>query len=225
MLASTATVPQPCAELLTEHGHADRLLPVAGYGTTDEDLALRSGDRTATLVAQHALRVDHFVIYEVPIADEFRAAAETKTLSIALAYDPPVRRRRQDYLGVEVRFDLLRGRTLEQVARAYGKLSPREAAEPILHKYLVNLEPKLFSRKTGISRQRSTLQRATWKFERCEARHGDTYFLVVRCQRNWAPASVTEQDVAIAVTMRASKPFFASLEARLTARARAKRGG
>ena len=109
MLASTATVPQPCAELLTEHGHADRLLPVAGYGTNDEDLALRSGDRTATLVAQHALRVDHFVIYEVPIADEFRAAAETKTLSIALAYDPPVRRRRQDYLGVEVRFDLVRG--------------------------------------------------------------------------------------------------------------------
>jgi hypothetical protein len=222
VLAATASVPTESDTLLRKHHRHEYALCIAGYGEVDGALAAESADRTATLIAQHRLTLDHFVIFELPMVPEFRDAPGPKSVSIALAFDPPVRRRRKDYLGVEMTFDLVRGRTLAQVESAYRKLKPEEKPDRKERKHLVELVPSSIPREPTPCRRYGTLQRASWEFTSGEAPRGEMCWLVVRALRRWAPAMIDTQDFSVAVTMRATEPFYHPLRARLAERVRAK---
>jgi hypothetical protein len=141
-----------------------------------------SSDRRVCLVAQGSLELDCFTVYEVPVPPEFCSAPGKKTISVALAFDPPVRRRRAEYLGVEMSFRLIRGRSLEQVVAAYKTLAPDEEPERAIRgRFLVKLEPPEASRSMAGIRKKSTLQKACCTFQRLRE-YGESYHLVVRAE-------------------------------------------
>src|ERR1700677_1055809 len=94
VLGTAASVPQAAASKILPLGDEKTVRQVCGYGVIDEDLSLDSADRRVTLVAQGRIKIDSFCIYEVPSPLEFRQAPGTKQVIVALAFDPPVRRRR-----------------------------------------------------------------------------------------------------------------------------------
>jgi hypothetical protein len=199
VLATSASIPSSLRDRILPFGEERGIRHVCGYGRLDEDLALHSGDRRVTLVAQDRIRIDSFRIYEIPAPEEFRRAPGQKRVIVALAYDPPVRRRRAKYLGVEMNVLLIRGKTVDDIVEAYRQVTreEREAAErsernlpPALRPpYKCSLEPGPTVLDT------STLQRSEWVFQRENQDYGDSLYLLVRAERNWAPAEIAEQDL------------------------------
>ncbi|MDL5053320.1 S8 family peptidase [Oscillatoria laete-virens NRMC-F 0139] len=214
-----AFVPSEAAAQLAQC-EEDAVLRSYGYGRINLDLALRSKDRFAVMVAQERIELDKFMLFRIPITDDFTSAPGAKYIRVALAFDPPVRRRRQNYLGVEMSFDVIRGMTPDQIVEAYRALESDEDADVVGRapsgSNRVVITPSTQSR-TGskLSRNRSTLQVGEAKFFRMND-YGNTYYVVVRCQRKWAPDTVALQDFGIAVALTAENDrLFTSLRARV----------
>jgi hypothetical protein len=228
VLAGTAEIPDAAKIRLINTNGEHAPIKVCGYGLPSEDDALHSRDRRVTMVYQGSIQIDYFDVFAVPIPNVFRYARGTRKIIVSLAYDPPVRRRRLDYLGVEMDIFLIRGKTIEEIHEAFRKLQPNEdAEEAIKGSARIPLEPKSSSRNGGYSRKKSTLQRCEFVMKRPEGSnvdYGDEYHLVVRCERKWAPPDIETQDFALAVTLCADNPdLYNQVALRIQQRVRARR--
>ena len=182
LLAASASVPAPAEELLGPLG-ADAALRLCGYGRPRLDLAETSDPNRVVLYAESSLELDNFHIFEIPIPEDFVDHDGIRRITVALAYDPPVRHTRFDYLGIKMSFRLIRGRTVDEIAEAFRQRSRDEGRVDRLTstKYDCNMEPK------ASIREPATLQKATFTMRRRPGTdYGDTYHLVVRCERKWA---------------------------------------
>ena len=232
ILASAAEVPQPTNDRIQQVHGTEGLRRVYGYGRVDEDTLQTSADRRVTMVAQSSIPIDSFGVYEVPSPSEFRGARGKKRVIVTLAFDPPVRRRRADYLGVKMEYSLIRGKTVDEIVAAYRQLSQqeraaaRDSADGIPGAFPAPFRCALDPGPRAL--QSSTLQRSEWTFSREMTDYGDSWYLVIRAQRTWAPESFTEQRFAVTVTLQADEPQLYNLvrqriEIRLQQRARARR--
>ena len=59
--------------------------------------------------------------------------------------------------------------------------------------------------------QSSALQQSRWSFSSSRPDYGDSYYLVVRADRRWAPDTFTHQDYAVSVTLQADEPQLYNL--------------
>lgn len=221
VLANSASVPEAASNRITAINGGEGVLRVCGYGLPDAELALESGDRRVTLIAQGTITLDTLILYEVPIPDALRNALGKKRIIASLAFDPPVRRRRADYLGVEMSMNLFRGKTPDEIVAAYRSVTrdEREDAPGALRApHQCDLLPKSRVVET------STLQRREWTFTRTADNYGDTYYLMIQARRNWAPAEITTQDFGLAVTITADEPrLYNQIQQRVRARERVRR--
>jgi len=195
ILAASANVPEASINRLApyENGHGPQR--VCGYGFPSEASAIKSRDRCVTMVHQGRIRIDHFNVFAVPIPDEFRYARGTRKIIVTLAYDPPVRRRRLDYIGVAMEFFLIRGQDIDQVHNSFTR---RPSGYDANSKYRITFDLNANTRKN------STLQRGEFVMKRAEnadQNYGKEYYLVVRSERKWAPSEIEEQDFGLAVTL------------------------
>jgi hypothetical protein len=55
------------------------------------------------------------------------------------------------------------------------------------------------------------MQRGEWKFQREQKDYGQTWYLLVRATRNWAPAEIMSRDFGIAVCPEAEEPQLYNL--------------
>lgn len=216
VLATAASQPQQTVDLIQPIYEDQGVRRVCGYGVIDEDFALNTGDRRVTLVAQGRIPIDTIQIYALPIPEEFRNADGRKRVILGLAYDPPVRGRRAEYLGVDMNVALIRGMTVEEIVESYRALTTSESAAVKAARKKAKEEGTDFvsdipstpkgSKRCSLSPgpktfEGSTLHRSEWTFQRSDAEYGDTYYLVVRAERNWAPDDITHQDFGLAVTL------------------------
>ncbi|MCL5282202.1 MAG: S8 family peptidase [Planctomycetes bacterium] len=228
VLAGSAEIPEAVASRLREPHGNDAPTRVCGYGLPSEDDALQSRGRRVTMVYQGSIQIDFFDVFAVPIPDAFRYARGKRRVVVCLAYDPPVRRRRLDYLGVEMGVFMIRGKTIGEVYDAFRRLGPDEdPEEAITGSAKMALEPKANPRNACCRRKQSTLQRCECVMKRPErpsADYGSEYYLVVRCERAWAPLDIERQDFALAVTLSADDPdLYNQVALRIRQRARARR--
>jgi hypothetical protein len=223
VLAASAFVPDQLHQRIHPVHGDEGVRHVCGYGMLDEDFALHSGDRRVTLVAQSRIRIDTFLLYEVPVPEDFRRAPGAKRVVVALAFDPPVRRRRAEYLGVEMSAALIRGKTRDEIIEAYRAVTAaeRDAARreqrQLQGAFQAPFRCPLDPGPTALAS--STLQRSAWIFQRENQDYGDTWYLVVRAERNWVPPEVADQEFSLAVTLDAAEPqLYALLRQRIQAR-------
>ncbi|WDQ19091.1 S8 family peptidase [Rhodopirellula sp. P2] len=215
LLASSASVPDPTYQLLHDEHGEEGIRRACGYGLVDDDFAFDSGDRRVTLIHQGSMPLDTFAVYEVPAPLEFRQAEGHKHVTIAMAFDPPVRRRRASYLGVHMSYALIRGKSVDEIVEAYRQLSTEEREQyresgtkpqgAFQGAFRCDLKPG------PQSLQSSTLQKSRWTFSRENTNYGDSWYVVVQSQRVWAPESFVEQKFAITVTLQADEPHLYNL--------------
>jgi hypothetical protein len=197
LLAASASVPAPSQQALQPLGDG-AVLRVCGYGRPDLDSAQASDEARVVLYAETTLAFDNFHIYEVPIPDEFIEEKGTRRVTVVLAYDPPVRHTRLDYLGVKMSFRLIRGKTAKEIAEAFRKRSHDEQKVDGLTStsYDCPMEPKVTAREGG------TLQKATFTMKNKPlSDYGDTYRVVVRCEKKWARDEHAPQRYAVVVVV------------------------
>lgn len=188
----------PSAVSLRPRGLTEKIAPmVCGNGVPNADYAATSDDSRVILFAEDDLLLDHFAVFEVPIPVEFQTTKGTREIKVALAFDPPVRHTRADYLGVTMGWRLVRGTSETDVFDRYRKWTKDEGSPPEF--------PARFVCPTDIGsdlRERGTLQVGTFRGKQDISGYGDTYYVAVWCSRRWAPETVEKQRFALSVQLR-----------------------
>ena len=228
VLASGSSMPSPVDQRIKlEHGEKGARR-VYGYGAIDEEFIRHSADRRVTLIGEHEMEIDTFSVFEIPAPAEFRQAQGSKTVTVSLAFDPPVRRRRANYLGVKMDFSLIRGKTLDEIFDAYRKLTADEkrsfeaANEKAQGAFQGANKCDLQPGSQALAN--STLQKASWTFSRENNDYGSEWYLVVKAKRTWAPESIEKQRFGIAVTLEADEgQLFSLVRNRIRQRTRIRR--
>jgi hypothetical protein len=196
LLALSASIPREAAACLQRVSRdAHRLC--LGYGVPDLRRALDSEERRVVLVADNQeLATDQFALYRVSLPKAFQATKGKRHIRVSLAFDPPVRHTRLEYLGLRLNYHLLRGMTPEQIFEHFRhRTKDEEPFEKLSSTAKCELNPSRDLRGT------STLQAATMKMERNVEHYGDEYYLAVFAERRWAGEEITHQRFAVAIEL------------------------
>ncbi|HDQ0008328.1 TPA: S8 family peptidase [Escherichia coli] len=167
---------------------------IYGKGLVRVKNLISSEDNRVVLYSQDVLQPDYFAVYEIPIPDNFKNTKGKKNISITLAFDPPVRHTRKDYLGCEMNFRLIRGKTADDVFNFFKVKEEGDAISEMPKKYNCDLKPG------ANSRDFATIQSASVSYDNAIENYGNTYHLVVRCQAGWADF-IQQQRYAIVVEL------------------------
>lgn len=153
-----------------------------GLGKPTADTARLSDERRVTMTFDGEMAVDSVVVHPIPVPEAFATTlSRTRRVRIAMAYDPPVRRQRREYLASTMQVDLFRAMTLDEVQDLVGKQDPANGVRMISDRRRVALEP-------GSDHVRSaTLHVRAWEPKRLNVDDGETYYLVVtNTTKPWA---------------------------------------
>lgn len=181
LLVSSASIPEVAGGGLSVLGKDERFR-VCGYGRPDFQMAAYSFDSRVTLFAQNEIPGDRFHVYEIPLPGIYINTKGKRTIRVTLAFDPPTRHTRKDYLGFTMKFWLVRGMTFGQVQRIFRKSEPKEEKVPGISGtcFECDLEPG------HRIRERGTLQKGVFTMTYSPTKYGETYYLVIQCTRNWS---------------------------------------
>lgn len=212
LLALSASAPPEALQCLSRVSQdAHRLC--LGYGVPDPRRALSSEERRVVFVADvQEIATDQFALYRVPLPKLFQSTRGERHIRVSLAYDPPVRHTRLDYLGVRLNFHLLRGIEPDEIFEHFRQ---RTRDEEPFEKLPSNAKCKLSPSRDV--RGTSTLQAATMTMKRNVDRYGDNYYLAVFAERRWAGEEITHQRFALAVELQheANINIYLPLRARI----------
>ena len=198
MLALSGEVTEPTMDALAPFGALAPLM-LCGNGIANVDSAVGSDDSRVTLYANDEIAPDHFAVFELPIPTVFQTTKGTREIKVALAFDPPVRRTRADYLGLTMGWRLIRGTSQQDVFDKFRKWEKAEGEPPEFpSKYQCNTTPGPKLREKG------TLQCASFTAQRNMSEYGNSYYVAVWCRRRWAPDIIKAQRFSIAVQLRHS---------------------
>lgn len=196
LLAISARIPQAPLQRMNPLNEKDLIIPF-GNGVANAIEAASSDDSRVVLYTEDRLKLDHFGVYEVPIPTDFQSVKGEKEIRVALAFDPPTRHSRADYLGVTMGWRLLRGQSQDEVFDRFRKWEAGEGDPPEFEsKYVCPSDPG------PALRERGTLQVGTYVGKANISAYGDKYFVAVWCSRRWAPKEISEQEFALCVQLR-----------------------
>lgn len=99
LLAGAAILPEPAERALAALAPEERVR-ICGNGLVDTLRAAYSDDHRVVLYAEERLGINQFAVYRVPIPREFQGNGR-RTIRVSLAFNPPVRRTRAEYIGTK----------------------------------------------------------------------------------------------------------------------------
>jgi hypothetical protein len=179
-------------------------LKLVGYGIPDEVRAIESIRSRVVMMFDGELDCDTSVIHEIPVPEEFSFGAADRRISVSLAYDPPVRRHRREYLAARMKVDLFRAMDLAEVRTMMAR-QVKDSSVPLpsdRRRGDKNLKPS----STDVLR--STLQVRRWKASHSRSLDpddGNTFYLVVtHTSEPWAQRAFEDystQSYALAVEL------------------------
>jgi hypothetical protein len=195
-----------------------------GLGRPDSDRATESGSRRVTMTFDGEMDVDTVVIHPIPVPERFaQGRRASRIIQVALAFDPPVRRRRREYLAGSMQLDLYRAIDIDDLVDIVSRQDPADPSPPIKDRRRVsNLKPGVDSFRS------STLHLRTWVARQLDLNDGETYLLAVTHRtQTWARnTDYQRQRYALAVTVadeaRTDIDLFALITERIEVPARAR---
>lgn len=178
------------------------VLQVRGYGRPDDQRAVASTQRRVVLQYDGDMATNSVVAHPVPIPLDFaRSARARRRIRMALAFDPPVRRHRHDYLEGWYKVDLVRGMTVDEIEEVYRRQDPDDPSELIQNRRRLELRP------TKNSVLSSTLQVRERAVHQLNPEDGDTYYLVLtHLAAPWSAADQYERQAYAVCVELAEEP-------------------
>lgn len=197
---------------------------VLGYGAPDLARTLDSSDRRVTLVADDAIGENVYHFYEIPIPEAFLAppARRTRSLTVALAHTPMVRRTRIAYKCSDFEFRVVHASSLDAVSAIFQRPAARD------EQLDVKGECKSFA-PGKVARRAGSVQSATWTIRQLTQRRwaGQKLFVVIeRKVAGWAAGLVDTEAYSLVVVIEdlgdSPVQLYAQVQAQLQARGRAR---
>lgn len=172
---------------------------VYGLGLPSVERATSSEPTRVTMTFDGSMPVDTVQIHPTPVPEEFRRGSRRdRVISIALAFDPPVRRQRREYLAGTMKFDLYRDIDADELAEILQRQDPDDPADMIGDRRRLNLQP-------GVNTfTHSTMQLRSWVGRNSFVNDDETFLIAVTHKaQTWArdDASYQAQTYALAATL------------------------
>ena len=206
----------------------------SAYGMPSVAPVLESSGNRAVLTFEGTIPTGSRVIHRLPVPREFAEGASVRQFRIALAFDPPVRRSRRDYIAGKMHFEFVRSTSFAEVRRAYE-------AQPSLAEVEANPGIARFPLPSGRARPRVVPARTSLSKNtliRCDVDadwdpDDEDYFLIVIHEHSpWTDAqkhSYKDQEYALAIDMvdesRVNLDLHALVEQEIELRARQRTRG
>jgi hypothetical protein len=177
-------------------------LRLVGYGAVNTNIVERSRRYSSVLLAEDAVDEDNWHVYSVKVPPSFLGGKGRRGLVVSLAYDPPVRASRKDYLARTMSLEVLRGISADEIAAFRGRQEPGAQAPTLPDTNVLGLRP------TRGEVVWSTLQ--VRRFEWAQAPRNLTVLdgetdpilhILVGCQRRFPHGEAIEQWYGLAVRL------------------------
>lgn len=130
---------------------------MTGYGIPDLEYALYSFDNRVVLLKENELGLNKAHIYPIDIPESFIREKGKRSISVSLAFDPPVNKNRADYLGCVFEIRLYKNIPIEEIEEYYRTINIGEEDEEIMNEFkkrltanMIGLKPNLTTRKLGV---------------------------------------------------------------------------
>lgn len=171
LVAIGADMPRCAADTLDESRRAARF----GLGRPNAKRSINSGRQRATMTYDGTMPVDTVQIHPVPVPEIFRrGSGGQRTLTIALAFDPPVRRQRREYLAAAMKVDLYRNVGLEELQEILRRQESEDQQDLITSR---RRHPPLIPGSD--STLSSTLQVRSWSARNSFVNDEDVFYVAV----------------------------------------------
>ncbi len=206
MLVNHANLPKECEntfsqELRDQYKRAtatrNRELPreVSGYGKVDEDILYRSTENAVVLMAEDSIKNNTHEFYELPLPASFlRSKRAVREIRVSLAYCPPVRTTRLDYIATNITYRVVKGASLEEVQYHFNNDTKNDAEK---------LNDSAVPNRTISSAQRDkgTVQPSIFTLK--QLKPNEKWFVVVtRKDKEWGMNEcLEEEEYALVVTV------------------------
>ena len=99
---------------------------LVGYGQPTLESALEVTAHRAVLIAEASIPMDGVHVYDLPIPSSFYQSGGRRYLDVALAFDPPARSQRLDYLGNKIEFYVVRNIEIDELVDVFAKFSDQD---------------------------------------------------------------------------------------------------
>lgn len=157
-----------------------------GYGRPDARRAVESERNRVVLFYEGEMGVDTAVIHPIPVPPQFATGIADRTITVSMAYDPPVRRQRREYIAGHLALDFYRAMDIAEVEAVVRRQTTSDKVELPQDRRRIARKLKPGAQICGAS----TLQVRRWRAPAANSLlpdDGDTYYLVVRHIREaWA---------------------------------------
>ena len=195
-LLATGSSQTPPAAAITELHRRNRIY---GLGLPDAERAVLSDDHRVTMTYDGTTPVDTVQIHPMPVPEEFRQGSRRdRIISIALAFDPPVRRQRREYLASTMKFEVYRDISADELAEILERQDPDDPSDLISDRRKLNLLP-------GVNTfTHSTLQLRSWVGRNSFVNDDETFLIAVTQKaQTWArnDPAYESQTYALAATL------------------------
>ncbi len=195
LLATSAVHSAPAATLAEQH----KRLRVYGYGRPASVRAVTSDSKRVTMTYDGRMSIDTVQIHPLPVPEIFRrGSGGERTITVALAFDPPVRRQRREYLASSMKVDIYRDIDPDELADILIKQDPDDPNELITGRRRLSLDPG------SNSFTNSTLHLRRWTARNSFVNDEETFYVVVTHKaQTWArnEPGYADQSYAVTVTL------------------------
>lgn len=193
LLVSGATPTTPATAI----GDLHRRKGMYGNGLPSSRRSIDSEAKRTTMTYDGAMPIDTVQIHPLPLPEIFRrGSGGERTITVALAYDPPVRRQRREYLASSMKLNIYRDIDPDALAEMLIKQDPDDPQDLIRDRRRLQLTPG------SNSFTNSTLQLQQWEARRSFIDDDETFFVVVTHKaQTWARSNPDYQTQSYALTV------------------------
>ena len=140
---------------VTDYVAKSDMLNTVGYGIPNVEYCWSTPNR-AILIAEDIVRYRTFHVYSLVVPETFLQEQGRRSISVALAYDPPTRLSRRDYISTAMWLEVFGGLTTEQVVEYRSKYEGDGKPPKVPDRNKLNFSP------AGQTIRMSTVQKRSW---------------------------------------------------------------
>lgn len=179
----------------------DERRKIIGYGMPFADVHPWAYSNISWLLAEEEIEEDKLHLYKVHLPEFFFSTKGKRGMVIALAYDPPVRSSRREYLSRTMQFEAIQGQTDEKIRLLKAKLeNDEEITEQLKDKQISLVPPKTHLQWSTLQVRRNVwTRRKSPKIESIDDDSDPVFHILVKCQKRFETGSGTNQKYALAV--------------------------
>ena len=185
-------------------GYGDKgdLLNTVGYGQPNVEYCWSTPNRVS-LITEDTVGYRTFHVYSLIVPQDFLVEPGRRSISVALAYDPPTRLSRRDYIATSMWLEVFGGLTTQQVVEYRSKYEGDGEPPKVLDKNKLKFSP------AGQTIRMSTVQKRSWNsnqgtvfLNRPDPDGDASLHILVGCQPRFPnPLGEDSQRYALVVTL------------------------